>query len=96
MRCSVRAGPAPDAVVGLPLPLLVLLVGLLLTAIAVAVAVTIVRRNAAVRHLDVENRALDDALERQLAIEAELRGVAGSLPHDPAGHARRDRPLRPE
>jgi hypothetical protein len=73
----VRAGPAPGAVLGLSLPLLVLLVGLLLTAIAVAVAVTIVRRNAAVHHLDVENRALDDALERQLAIEAELRAWQG-------------------
>jgi signal transduction histidine kinase/ActR/RegA family two-component response regulator len=73
----VRPGAAPGAVLGLSLPLLLVVVGLLLTAIAMAVAAAIVRRNATVRHLDVENRALDDALARQLAIEAELRGWQG-------------------
>jgi signal transduction histidine kinase/CheY-like chemotaxis protein len=69
----VRPGPAAGAMFGLSLPLLVLLVGLLLTVIAIAVGIAIVRRNAAVRHLDVENRALDLALARQRVVEAELR-----------------------
>jgi len=73
LRLLVRPGPAPSGMLGISLPVFVLLVGLLLTVLAVAVAVAFARRNAAVRSLNVENRALDEALERQRVTEAELR-----------------------
>jgi signal transduction histidine kinase len=69
----VRPDAAPAVWLGIPLPLLVLLVGLVLTALAAVVAVLIARRTRAVEHLSVENRALDEALARQRAVEAELR-----------------------
>jgi PAS domain S-box-containing protein len=58
---------------GISLPLLVLLVGIALTLLALATGVVVARRGAAVRHLGDENRQLDEALERQHAIAAELR-----------------------
>jgi signal transduction histidine kinase/CheY-like chemotaxis protein len=58
---------------GLSLPDVVLLVGILLTGLATAIASIAARRAYAVDELNVENRALDFALERQRRIEAELR-----------------------
>ena len=69
----VRAGAAPGGWLGLTLPQLVLLVGLLLTALAAVIAVVVARRTYAVEHLSVENRALDEALERQRLVETEFR-----------------------
>jgi len=69
----VRPGAAPSGVLGFSLPTFVLLVGLALTALAIAVAVALARRDTAVMRLAVENRALDEALERQRVTEAELR-----------------------
>ncbi len=69
----VRAGAAPSGWLGLTLPQLVLLVGLALTVFAAAIAVVVARRSHAVEHLSVENRALDEALERQRVVESELR-----------------------
>ena len=89
----VRAGAAPGGLLGISLPALVLLVGLILVALALAVGVVLARRDYAVQHLGVENRALDLALERQRLVEAELRACAGAVPHDPARLTRRDRAL---
>ncbi len=74
--------PRAGGWLGLTLPQLILLVGLALTAFAAVVAVVVARRTYAVEHLSVENRALDEALERQRRVEAELRDVASALPHD--------------
>jgi PAS domain S-box-containing protein len=69
----VHAGAAPGGWLGLSLPQLVLLVGLALTALAAVIAVVVARRTYAMEHLSVENRALDEALERQQRVESELR-----------------------
>jgi len=69
----VRAGAAPGGLFGISLPVLMLLAGLVLTGLALAVGITVRRRDETVRHLGVENRTLDEALEQQRLIETELR-----------------------
>ncbi len=69
----VRAPAPPPAWFGLELPELVLLVGAVITALAMTAVSVVTRRTHAVQHLSHENRELDAALERQRAIEAELR-----------------------
>ncbi|HYL51031.1 MAG TPA: ATP-binding protein [Acidimicrobiia bacterium] len=69
----VRAGSAPSGWLGLSLPQLVLLVGLALTTLAAGIAIVVARRTYAMEHLSVQNRELDEALERQRQVEAELR-----------------------
>ena len=69
----VRAGAAPGGLFGISLPVLILLAGLVLTGVALAVGITVRRRDETVRHLGVENRTLDQALEQQRLIETELR-----------------------
>jgi PAS domain S-box-containing protein len=64
---------APGDLFGISLPVLVLLAGIALTLIALAAGVVVTRRGAAVRHLGDENRLLDEALEQQRVVEAELR-----------------------
>ena len=73
LELYVRPGALPSAALGISLPVFVLLIGLALTALAIAVAVALARRDAAVLRLGVQNRALDQALERQRITEAELR-----------------------
>ncbi len=73
LALMVRAGAAPGGWLGLTLPQLVVLVGLALTTLAAGIAVVVARRTYAMEHLSVENRALDEALERQRSVESELR-----------------------
>ena len=58
---------------GISLPTLVLLAGIALTLLALGAGVVVARRGAAVRHLGDENRLLDEALEQQRVVAAELR-----------------------
>ena len=58
---------------GISLPTLVLVAGVALTLLALAAGIVVARRGAAVRHLGDENRLLDEALERQRQVAAELR-----------------------
>jgi len=64
--------PAP-CLFGISLPTVVLLAGIALTLLALAAGVVVARRGAAVRHLGDENRLLDEALEQQRVVAAELR-----------------------
>ncbi len=75
----VRPDAAPNAWLGITLPQLVLLAGVLLTIFAAAIAALIARRARVVESLSVENRALDEALERQREVEAELRASQARL-----------------
>src|SRR5262249_22137575 len=69
----VHAKDTPAGLFGISLPALVLLAGLALTLLALAAGIVVTRRNAAVRHLGDENRLLDEALEQQRVVAAELR-----------------------
>ena len=64
---------ASPGLFGISLPTLVLLAGIALTLLALAAGVVVARRGAAVRHLGDENRLLDEALEQQRIVAAELR-----------------------
>jgi hypothetical protein len=68
----VKAGGALTGWFGLSLPQLVLLVGVALTLLATAALVLLARRAYAAEQLGHENRELDQMLERQRAVEAEL------------------------
>jgi PAS domain S-box-containing protein len=69
----VGAKDASAGLFGISLPALVLLAGIALTLLAIAAGVVVARRGAAVRHLGDENRLLDEALEQQRIVAAELR-----------------------
>lgn len=73
LRLLVDAQSARSGLMGISLADLVLLVGGALTVLALAAGLVLARRDAAVRHLGDENRLLDEALEQQLVVEAELR-----------------------
>jgi signal transduction histidine kinase len=69
----VGAKDAAPGLFGISLPLLVLVTGIALTLLALAAGVVVARHGAAVRHLGDENRLLDEALEQQRVVAAELR-----------------------
>jgi PAS domain S-box-containing protein len=69
----VRVRDTTPGLFGVSLPTLVLLAGIALTLLALAAGIVVARRGAAVRHLGDENRLLDEALEQQRVVAAELR-----------------------
>jgi PAS domain S-box-containing protein len=73
VRLLVGVKTSSAGLFGVSLPTLVLLAGIALTLLALAAGVAVARRGAAVRHLGDENRLLDEALEQQRVVAAELR-----------------------
>jgi signal transduction histidine kinase/ActR/RegA family two-component response regulator len=69
----VRVKDTAPGLFGISLPTVVLLAGIALTLLALAAGIVVARRGAAVRHLGDENRLLDEALEQQRVVAAELR-----------------------